>query len=696
MSVLIAITACQVPVKRFPSSEPYDVGWEELKELHLKSAELEALIVNYKTKEKEKKSQQYEDEKKEVEAKIKEVERRLSTINEKNLVFAHKKENWRIEKEAIKLSDLSLYMVPNKIAYPISTYEADYTEINLSHTFLDKYAGAGYSSNRSGATPPKPQVDFSIKCDGPVIFQYLAKDAKISAGSTYKFSLGKQDKAIFRLDSSFNTCDLTLSHPFSKGRGLFDKKSDLKHYAFKLINETSKMGFMDHLLSTTEVCSFKKGSDKFFETTGFSNMTCPASYESIEILPEPEDSLKVRVEALLGQGLPKNFVKNANPYAKLDFSKAPQLDAILLSYLVFRADFYGTLLARLLAYHADRGTFVRIITTKFISLDKDKALFQKTMALHPNVKFILYQFDDKQMGGNKIDQIHRTNHAKIFIAYSKENSADSLVILGGKNVHDGFVFKTPANVGAYPEIVNYAGGDESWAYWRDFEMVVRGKDFVESVVRHYMSFYHINKENLVMQRPSIAFAKSDAEISPEKTMRHYFSIPFKDQTNLNEFYAKMIDSSKKKILISSPYFRPVQEIADALRRAIKRGVDISIITRLDLTGDTADFIIGDVNKDGVNQYYKEIKVYEYTEPGVILHSKLIMIDDEVTFISSVNLNKRSFYHDLENGALVNDPDFTLKMAKLYKEYLKLCEKITEEKKIKTWKKPIIHALDKYM
>ena len=453
---------------------------------------------------------------------------------------------------------------------------------------------------------------------------------------------------------------------------------------------------MDHLLSTTEVCSLKKNSPQMIDSAEFSNMTCPTSYDSIDILPQPEDSLKARVMTLLGHELPADFIKNGDPYAPLDFKDAPHFDAILLSYLVYRADFYGTLLARLLNYHADHGAFVRILTTRYISLPKDKLLFEKEMAGHPNIKFGQYQFDDKQKSGTKIDQIHRTNHAKMFIAYSKENSKNSIVILGGKNVHDGFVFKKPADVSKFPEIVNYVSGDEAWAYWRDFEMVVHGQDYAESMVRHYMDFYHMNKKDLVMQRPSITIAKADAPETSDKMIRHYISIPFKDETNLNQFYAKMIDTSNKKLLISSPYFRPVKEIAEALERAVKRGVDITIITRLDLKGDTADFIIGDVNKDGVNQFYKDIKVYEYTEPNVILHSKLIMIDDKTTFISSVNLNKRSFYHDYENGSLVNDSEFTIKMGNLYKEYLKLSTLITEKKKIVFWKKWLIDIFDKLL
>ena len=90
----------------------------------------------------------------------------------------------------------------------------------------------------------------------------------------------------------------------------------------------------------------------------------------------------------------------------------------------------------------------------------------------------------------------------------------------------------------------------------------------------------------------------------------------------------------------------------------------------------------------------KVKVYEYTEPKIILHSKLLMIDDEFSFISSVNLNKRSFFHDLENGVVINDNKFTMQMDSLYNDYLKNSKQLTEQQKIKFWKKMIINVFDK--
>lgn len=690
LSVLLVLSACQSPVSRMPSSELFSKEWEELAVLKQKKIELDALSVHYTKKKNQAELDKINAEKKEILKKITNLESRISTLDSNEVhTINNPAQDWRREEELISLNNLELYGLDKKVVRAISTYEAKETRVKLIHTLI---SSSGYTQFHSNSDEtPKPTMYFSMVCDADFKVKWGFSTTNIKANKNYRFELGDKtisnDSRELIFNSSMKSCDLKFTSSIDASK---------TQYGFKIVNEKPQFKAIENLISTTEACSLKKDAESFFENTEFFNMTCPAKYDSIKTLPEPEDSLHERVIALLGQDLPADFIKKGNPYGELDFSKAPKLDAILVSYLVFRADFYGTLLGRLLAYHADQGTVVRIIVSDVISLDKDKKMYEKLMAKHPNLKVVLYEFDSSQKGGAGISELHRTNHVKIFITYSKEEPQHSMVILGGRNVHDGFVFRTPVDVSAYPEVVNYVSGDESWAYWRDFEMIVRGQDFAESMVRHYMNFYHINKENLVMKMPSVSVSKSDALDSEKEMIRSYVSIPFKDELNLNQFYAKMLDTAKKKILISSPYFRPVKEIAEALDRAIARGVDITIITRLDLEGDTADFILGAVNKDGVNRFLKKVKVYEYTEPKVILHSKLLMIDDEVSFISSVNLNKRSFYHDLENGVVINDKEFTIQMGELYKEYMKISRQITEKQEIIFWKKWIINIFDKVL
>jgi cardiolipin synthase len=704
ISLLSMLSACQTPTNRNPSSTliQSDV-WSEMRDLKQRQFDLGAQSAHYSKKNNEsmiaeiRRAQELNDDQ------IKALEPKLAVIaaEEKNLI-KNDREAWRQEKERISLSDISLYTEDKNVVFSVSTHEAKETEISLKHLFFTAQKFAAKSQDDA-----PPVMNFKVVCDSPVTIKhrsFLTRGMDVKEDTKFKIGL-KQLKA--NQSFSFNLGDAKISNDyrdilikpgFKSCDFKFTSSLDprLTKYGFKIVNEDKKMEVLKHITSTAQVCTTKKDPTKFFETAEFTSMSCASPYESIQMLPEPEDSLYARVKSLLGQDLPEDFIKNGNPYAPLDFSKAPKFDAILVSYLVFRADFYGTLMGRLLAYHADRGAIVRAIVSEVITLDKDEKMYERLMAKHPNIKFIQYKFDNKQKGGAWISEFHRTNHVKLFIAYSKENPKDSMVIVGGKNIHDGFVFKTPVDVSKFPEIVNYVEGDESWAYWRDFEMVIKGQSFIEDVVRHYMSFYHINKENLVMKITNVPVQVEDAQAAPKKTMRHYVSIPFKDEPNLNIFYARLIDSAKKSLLISSPYFRPVKEIADALERAVARGVDVSIITRLDLEGDTADFILGAVNKDGVNQFYKKVKVYEYIEPKVILHSKLVMVDDEISFISSVNLNKRSFYHDLENGVVVNDPSFTKTMSKLYSDYLKISKQLTEEQKIVFWKRWIIKIFDKVL
>lgn len=691
--LLMTLASCtSVPTHRDPSSLTDSKSWQELRDLKQRKVELSALSVHFQKKKNEAQLKKIQSEQKNINDKINEIESSIAAFDGGSNFIQNEPTDWREEKERLDLSDLRLYELDKDVQFSVSTYEARETVVKLTQKF---FTTAGYKHegdvHRDGT--PKPVMKFTMKCDAPVEVKYGFVNKKVKANTVYKFQLG--DKKVsndsgrnIKLHKDMNTCE------FRFVSSIDDSK---KEYGFKLVNETKKLKSLQSLLSTTEVCSLKKGSEKFFDNNEFLSTTCPKKYDSIKILPEPEDSLHARAVALIGKDLPEDFVKNGNPYAELDFSKAPKFDAILVSYLVFRADFYGTLLGRLLAYHADRGTLVRIVVSDVIALDKDEAMFEKLMAEHPNMKIVKYRFDTSEQGGAWISEFHRTNHVKIFAGYSKENPQDSFAIVGGRNVHDGFVFKKPINVSKFPEIVSYAeGGDESWAYWRDFEMVIHGQEFIESVVRSYMNFYHINKENLTMKLSSVAVQQENAPEAEEESLRHYISIPFKDEPNLNLFYARMVDTAKKKILISTPYFRPVKEIGEALDRAVQRGVDITIITRLDLEGDTADFILGAVNKDGVNRFMNKVKVFEYTEPKVILHSKLLMIDDELSFISSVNLNKRSFYHDLENGVVVNDSKFTKQMGSLYKEYMKISRQLTEEQKIVFWKKWIITIFDKVL
>lgn len=195
--------------------------------------------------------------------------------------------------------------------------------------------------------------------------------------------------------------------------------------------------------------------DQLFLTTDFNSLTCPQKIDSIEMLDDRLDGLNAKVKALLGTPLPEQMVQDQNPYYPLNFQKAPELDAIYISYLVFRRDFYGTVMERLIRYHAARGTLIKIFTSEVISLEKDIKMLNDLENEFPNVMVKLYKFDSFKAEDMMeiFSQLHRTLHVKMFLAYSATNDEDNVAIIGGRNIHDGFVFHKMPNLKAYPELV---------------------------------------------------------------------------------------------------------------------------------------------------------------------------------------------------------------------------------------------------
>ena len=66
----------------------------------------------------------------------------------------------------------------------------------------------------------------------------------------------------------------------------------------------------------------------------------------------------------------------------------------------------------------------------------------------------------------------------------------------------------------------------------------------------------------------------------------------------------------------------------------------------------------------------------------------------MSFIGSVNLNKRSFVHDMESGMMIYSPSYNQKMNSIMDVYLKQTRVVEEKQKIALWKRVVIGLFDK--
>jgi cardiolipin synthase len=668
----VLIFSCQNRVMRTPSS--FDVGVEE-----------DAFKIIYNLKLQIKLLQEKQASAKEIAALEKEVERHQQKITSEMKTLAPTPESlsfdysndWREQKDKFVIRDLEDFrIIDGKIK---RVFQVDLDNLKTYEVgILNLVKGKDKHFFLRG----------DVQCEGDFKFNAQKNGFKIS------WNKKNSPKLKMLLTRESRACSLTFYEPNSP-----DQK-------YGVVITTGKSDKLARLKNKVDVCVLPEshnlsGMEKVFMSSEFDSMSCPLSVDAIKTLEIPVDGLKSKAEALLGKPLPEEFLKSGNPFLPLDFSSAPKLDAVLISYLVMRSDFYGTIIGRLVKWHADHGAQVRIMISDVITLDKDREMLYDLQSSSDNIKIQEYKYHFENGGlRDFIGVFHRTMHVKLLVTLSKEEE-HNVVFFGGRNIHDGFVFKDIPDYSAFPKLVQYGPGkDDSWSYWRDFEMKVSSKELAERVASHYMTVWDRDKNSLVMRSLNMNFV-TNKKLDPNYLdpnadhilVRHFVSMPFRDGHSLEKLYVKLFDDAHKTVRLSTPYFRPTKNVGAAMERAMARGVDISLITRIDLKGDTADIILGEVNKTGINKYLHKIKIYEYTEPNTILHSKLVLIDGKFSFIGSVNLNMRSFIHDTENGIMIYQADFNQRMNRIMDAYLKNTRPVEEKQKIVFWKKILIGTFD---
>jgi cardiolipin synthase A/B len=443
----------------------------------------------------------------------------------------------------------------------------------------------------------------------------------------------------------------------------------------------------------------------FFWQQDFNFNTCTETYDELISLDDTYNSVNQRVLALTGSPLRRKDFDDKNPMAPLDFSKAPKFDIIWVSSLIYSADFYGSVLSRALRYHAERGTQIRILTSEVMMKRKDKALVEELQRGVPNVKVQYYQYHlSDGTSGSWLDHFHRVNHTKLLAGYSTANLKTSFLVTGGRNIQDSYIFKEAPIYKAYSFLKSYGEGEEPFIFYQDFEVLIRGHEFVKSVLAQMIALWMRDPDNQSFRSTNINVPKTVNYTETENLMkmpskepliRHLLSLPYFDGYQLEKFYVQMIDSAQKEILITTPYFRPSVAIAGAFDRAAARGVKIQVITRIHLAGDGVPKIAEDVNKQGINRLLRNVDIYEWTDDHSILHAKLFVIDKKMGFVSSVNLNRRSFLHDVESGVLILHEKTAMDLRAQVLRFIKQGRRITQEERISWINGTLIDWADSY-
>ncbi|GAB4259693.1 MAG: hypothetical protein Kow0013_02610 [Pararhodobacter sp.] len=414
-----------------------------------------------------------------------------------------------------------------------------------------------------------------------------------------------------------------------------------------------------------------------FLATGAMSATCPVPLGAIRALPDGLDALNARVEALTGRALSRAALESGDADMPLDWSRAPQLDLIYVNYLNLNADFAGYLMARMLAFHAARGTIVRILVSSIMLTETDRRLFEGLAARFPTVQIQPYLFPAEAAEGleGQLGRLHRVTHVKLFATIARE-PGQSRALIGGRNMHEGYYFAAPRDLSAWPFLHQYNPEDSrltgGFTAYEDFEIEFRSDQAVRTIVGHMAALWHRDHDS---QRLRPAAETRAAPPVGDGMMRHFLSVPFADETAQIGYFAGLIDAAQHSIHIAIPYLNLPPALDAALRRARARGVSVEIVTTVRVR-EATDFIVTGLNRTFANEFGDWVDFVDYDPYPRLLHAKLFVFDGRLTIVSSTNLNQRSFYHDMENGVAILDRATARQVDAVIRHYRAGGERVT--------------------
>ncbi|MCX6181070.1 MAG: phospholipase D family protein [Bacteroidetes bacterium] len=360
-----------------------------------------------------------------------------------------------------------------------------------------------------------------------------------------------------------------------------------------------------------------------------------------------------------------------------------------VQYFIFSADNVGLIAADFLLRAADRGVKVRILVDDImVEAESDELL---ALDAHPNLSIKIYN-PVANIGKNIVSKLYaiatdfkgfnQRMHNKTFIVDEK------IVITGGRNIADEYF--------DYDHEYNFRDRDvlllgkitkqvenSFELFWNSplsvpiDKIVEVDKNEINAEAKYaYLHQYACNPQNFwpqvrerVREIPQ-AFKKIQESGELLWLDEVYFVSDFPGKNNKegelsgggrsSDYLAELIQRAKKSIYIESPYLITTDETRALFSAAVKRGVQIKILTNSLASTDNIEAFSG-YQRDREELLATGVRIYEFKPDAAVrkkvmtgslyrdsiqypifgLHAKTMLIDDSISVIGTFNFDPRS-------------------------------------------------------
>lgn len=332
----------------------------------------------------------------------------------------------------------------------------------------------------------------------------------------------------------------------------------------------------------------------------------------------------------------KVFADGESKFDTLARDLAAAESYINIQYYIFSDDETGRRIADILIERVRAGVTVRLIYDHVGSFHTSRKFFKRMqkagIQAYPFFKVSFPPFGTR---------INWRNHRKLCIIDGK------IGYIGGMNVADRYVRGNRLGM------------------WRDTHLRIVGPA-VGSLQYSFAVDWNF------MGRPLIEESLSLPETpAGDMGVQLITSGPTSQWHNVAMMFHHAIAGARKRIYIQSPYFLPTEALLKALQCAALAKVDVRIMmprrSDSDLLRYASDSYIAECLQAG-------IKIYLYE--GGMLHSKTLIIDDELVSVGSTNFDFRSFEYNFESNLFIYSGKFNDEMVELFDRDMKKSHHLT--------------------
>ena len=208
--------------------------------------------------------------------------------------------------------------------------------------------------------------------------------------------------------------------------------------------------------------------------------------------------------------------------------------------------------------------------------------------------------------------------------------------------------------------------------WRDTHLRLSGPGAAE-LARAFIGFWNrfCSPHEQITQRYHHQF---DALITVSQNQAMRASFPIRDM------YIAAIDEAEQSILLTTAYFVPDHMLLNALKDAVRRGVDVRVLLPWESNHVVTDWIAHSYFTDCLQGGIR-IFGYKYT----MLHAKTCTIDGQWSTVGTCNLDRLSLVGNYEINVGVYSTEFARQMSALFAEdTAERFELTMEQWKSRTW------------